>query len=222
MSGTCLVVRRSMTGATGNVYVGLHEFSDMAFVLHLLRPGDVFLDVGANVGSYTVLAAGASGASVVAFEPDPKSAADLARNVAANSLEDRVTVRVAAVGASSGSAFLTVGAGPENRIAASGQSVDLVMHATCMKLDVEGHETAVLEGAARLLSDPRLLAVAIEDDRASEILVRAGFERVGYDPWSRRLTEATRSANALFVRDRVTVTQRLRTAPAFTVLGWSI
>jgi hypothetical protein len=46
-----------MTGATGNLYVGLHEFEEMAFLLHFLRPGDLFADVGANVGSYTILAA---------------------------------------------------------------------------------------------------------------------------------------------------------------------
>src|SRR5262245_33485687 len=66
-----LVVRRGMTGATGNVYVGLHEFTDMMFLLHFLRAGDLFLDIGANVGTYTVLASGVSKASTRAFEPDP-------------------------------------------------------------------------------------------------------------------------------------------------------
>src|SRR3984893_15374669 len=47
-----------MTGATGNVYVGLHEFADMMFLLHFLRERDLFLDIGANVGTYTVLASG--------------------------------------------------------------------------------------------------------------------------------------------------------------------
>jgi hypothetical protein len=37
--------------ATGNLYVGLHEFEEMAFLLHFLRRGDLFADVGANVGS---------------------------------------------------------------------------------------------------------------------------------------------------------------------------
>jgi FkbM family methyltransferase len=41
----------------------------MAFVLHLLRPDHKFVDVGANVGSYTVLAAGAVGAEVICIEP---------------------------------------------------------------------------------------------------------------------------------------------------------
>jgi hypothetical protein len=43
-----------MTGATGNVYYGLHEFQDMAFVTHYLREGYLFADIGANIGSYSV------------------------------------------------------------------------------------------------------------------------------------------------------------------------
>jgi hypothetical protein len=74
-----LIVRPGMTGATGNVYVGLHEFEDMAFLLHYLRPGDLFVDVGANVGSYTVLAGGASAppasASSRFHRPSPPCAA---------------------------------------------------------------------------------------------------------------------------------------------------
>src|SRR4051812_48596523 len=71
VEGASLLVSRGMTGATGNWYCGLHEPTDMAFVLHLLRPGDHFLDVGANIGSYTVLAAGAVGARVTSVEPLP-------------------------------------------------------------------------------------------------------------------------------------------------------
>lgn len=55
IEGARLMVRNGMTGATGNIYCGLHEFTDMSFVLHLLRPDDLFVDVGANIGSYTVL-----------------------------------------------------------------------------------------------------------------------------------------------------------------------
>src|SRR6266567_1067236 len=71
IGGTKLVVERGMTGATGNIYVGLHEFIDMIFLLHFLRPGDLFLDIGANVGSYTILASGVCKARTAAFEPDP-------------------------------------------------------------------------------------------------------------------------------------------------------
>ncbi|TMC68336.1 MAG: FkbM family methyltransferase, partial [Chloroflexi bacterium] len=73
VEGTSLFAMRGMTGATGNWYCGLHEVREMAFVLHLLRAKDHFLDVGANVGSYTVLAGGAVGARVTAVEPIPET-----------------------------------------------------------------------------------------------------------------------------------------------------
>ena len=53
---TLLLATSGMAGATLNWYNGLHEPREMGFALHLLRPGDLFVDVGANVGSYTVLA----------------------------------------------------------------------------------------------------------------------------------------------------------------------
>jgi hypothetical protein len=51
-----------MKGAAHFIYPGVCEFEEMAFVLHYARPTDLFVDVGANIGAYTVLAAGASGA----------------------------------------------------------------------------------------------------------------------------------------------------------------
>lgn len=56
--GTSLFAMRGMTGATGNWYCGLHEEDEMAFVLHLLRPDEHFVDVGANMDSYSVLHGG--------------------------------------------------------------------------------------------------------------------------------------------------------------------
>ncbi len=44
-----MVVEPGTTGATGNVYCGLHEFEDMALLLHILRKVDRFVDIGANI-----------------------------------------------------------------------------------------------------------------------------------------------------------------------------
>ena len=63
---------RRMTGITGNIYAGLHEFADMAFVLHFLRGRRPVRRCGrANVGSYTILVSGVVGCRTIAFEPDP-------------------------------------------------------------------------------------------------------------------------------------------------------
>jgi hypothetical protein len=53
------------------VAVGVFEFEEMVFVLHALRPSSLFVDVGANVGFYTVLAGGGVGASCLSLEPVP-------------------------------------------------------------------------------------------------------------------------------------------------------
>ena len=81
---TVLVVRRAMTGATSAIYVGLIELNNMSFALHLLRDSDLFGDIGANIGVYTVLASGVRGDRSIAVEPVPKTFADLRRNMALN------------------------------------------------------------------------------------------------------------------------------------------
>jgi FkbM family methyltransferase len=235
IEGTRLAVRRGMTGATGNIYAGLHEFADMAFVLHFLRPGDLFADIGANVGSYTVLASGVRGARTAAFEPDPEAAAALRRNVALNHLEGLVAVREMALGAAPGEARLTVGLDTTNRIVAAGagpartvrmDTLDRALDGQApilAKLDVEGYESEVLRGAAVTLASPKLKAVLTEDRSAPvvEVLRGAGFELHGYDAFTRRLapSDSRRSANLLFIRDEAFVRSRLVEAPAIRVLG---
>lgn len=98
IAGTRLAARRGMHGVIGNIYCGLHELIEMAFTLHLLRAGDLFDDIGANVGSYTVLAAGVCRARVVAVKPSAVAGAALAKNIALNRLGDRVSVEAAALG----------------------------------------------------------------------------------------------------------------------------
>jgi len=109
VGGMRLAARRGMTGATGNIYAGLHEFADMAFTLHFLRPDDLFLDVGANVGSYTLLASGVCKARTISFEPDPQTMALLRRNIDLNGLDGRVLVEQTAVGAEDGEVEFTLG-----------------------------------------------------------------------------------------------------------------
>lgn len=120
VGGTKPRARRGMAGATGNIYVGLHEFVDMMLTVHCLRPGDLFLDVGANIGSYTILASGVAGALTWAFEPDPGTARDLERNVELNGLNPRVTMHRHALGDSDGEVTFTTGRGTTNRIARAG------------------------------------------------------------------------------------------------------
>ncbi len=72
---------------TGNIYTGLHELSSMGYLLHVLREGDLFVDVGANVGSYTILACVVKGADCCSFEPVFSTFQRLMTNIRLNQLE---------------------------------------------------------------------------------------------------------------------------------------
>lgn len=237
--GQRLAARRGMAGATGNIYVGLHEYEDMLLTVHLLRAGDLMLDIGANVGSYTVLGAGVARATVWAFEPDPATMAHCRRNVELNQLEGRVVLHTLALGEEDGEVPFTIGNDTVNRIAEAtdahsrtvrmrtldtmvGQSEPLLI-----KLDVEGAEERVLAGAGQTLARPGLKVVLIETvtETARRLLEGHGFRRRHYDPAARTLApEPTThaAANWLFVRDEEALHHRLRAAQAIDVLGRSI
>jgi FkbM family methyltransferase len=173
---TRLLVESGMTGASGNWYCGLHEHDDMGFALHFLRATDLLVDIGANVGSYTVLAAGAAGARVVAVEPVPSTFHALRANCRLNKLDDRVTLLNAGVGNAAMKSWFTSGLDPENHALAPGDplgsavEVDVVtldslatdIKPTFIKIDVEGFESAVLAGGSRTMRSQALRAVLVE------------------------------------------------------------
>jgi FkbM family methyltransferase len=241
VGGAQLWARRGETGITGNIYVGLHEFAEMCFVAHALRPGDLFVDVGANAGSYTVLASAVAGARTIAIEPAPETVERLRANVALNGLEARVRVETCAVGARDGSALFSEGLDTANHVvtadAAETATVDVPLRRlddilaadrpSLIKLDVEGYEFEALEGAASVLSQPTLRAVVVElselhGEMAAKLLTRQGFEPVDYDPLSRALRPAEAaigSGNTLFARDVAHLRTRLARAAKLLVLG---
>jgi FkbM family methyltransferase len=241
VDGIRLAARRGMTGATGNIYAGLHEFADMAFTLHFLRPADLFLDVGANIGSYTLLASGVCKARTIAFEPDPQTMALLRRNIDLNGLDGRVLLEQTAVGAEDGEVKFTLGrdtgnqvtqgnerAGPTQRVSMRTlDSVAGLAPPTMIKVDVEGYEAQVFRGARTVLNAPLLKAVITEGQRPADIapLLSAGFAQYEYDPFHRRLSRVGRDRsgnNALLLRDSSFVAARLTASPSFHVLSYTI
>lgn len=235
IAGTRLKVSRGMTGATGNIYCGLHEFEDMAFLLHFLRPEDAFADVGANIGSYTILASGVSGALTIAFEPDPTTFAALSANVALNGLGERVSSNACALGREEREVNFTIGQDTVNRVttdpavlsrAVTMRTLDQALagvRPSLIKLDVEGFEGEVLMGATQTLGRSELKAIITEDHSpvVTEVLRASGFVESDYDPFTRRLgfgPQKRQSHNGLFVRDCDFVQRRLTEAKPIRVL----
>ena len=219
VNGSRLIARRGDTGASGNIYFGLHEIADMALIAHLLRPGDVFVDGGANVGSYTVLAGAVAGATVHAFEPAAETVPKLRANIDANGLDAQI--HQVALGAAAGKARFTRGQDSINRLEDTGEvEVDVApldqfsLSPTAIKLDLEGGELDALRGASATLAEPGLLAVEVETvaDAAADILRSHGFERRWYDPFERTLhtTPTGEPNNQLWVRDADAVVERVR------------
>ncbi|HEY3988866.1 MAG TPA: FkbM family methyltransferase [Acidobacteriaceae bacterium] len=238
-----LLISRGMYGATQNVYCGLNDFEDMSFVLHYLREGDLFLDVGANVGAYTVLASAAARAQTYAFDPSPAAVDSLRANVELNRIADRVSIEPYALGRAPGTVSVsTSGPSAMHHIGSEGSSSLMEMrtidsyhlHPSIMKIDVEGYESEVLAGASETAACPELVAIITENndesvkygdsiESISSFMSRHGFTAVTYDPWRRSIAaKHKQSDNTLYVRDLEKVKRRVAEAEPFRVFGRSI
>jgi FkbM family methyltransferase len=162
-------------------YYHCYEAPEARFVARWLRPGDVVADVGAHVGFFTLLAARLVGSKgyVTAFEPVPDTHRRLASNVAANRY-DQVKLVPAAVTNVAGEVTLGL---PQARlvgystsdysigaeiggITVEGTTLDRELGTDrtvrLLKIDAEGAEPQVLEGAQRLLSSRPPEAILLE------------------------------------------------------------
>ncbi len=176
------------------VLTGQHEGWETPLFAALCEPGMTVVDVGANVGYYTVLASERVGPSgrVVAFEPDPTNYALLVRNVTTNGCRNVVTVQKA-VSDRIGSARLFLhpwnwgghslqgGEGAlQDPICVDTTTLDSYFddgrsRIDMLKIDVEGSEALVLDGAQRMLGEQRV-------DRIMMEFWPGGLQRCGSSP----------------------------------------
>ena len=171
---------------------GVYEPEGLFTVAARLRPGDVFVDVGANCGIYTLFAAHAVGPSgiVVAFEPSAREFARLAANVALNRFA-QVRLHQAAASDALGEVRLTIAeprfAGHNTmaerfayasvrvhavalvRAVTLDEALAHLAHLAMIKLDIEGAELRALHGAEATLArfSPALLLEVYEDALAA-------------------------------------------------------
>ena len=235
-------------GSTGVVYFGLPELESMAFFAHALRREDLFVDVGANIGAFSVLAAGISGCKAVALEPVPETYLMLRANITLNSLDSNVEAINVAVSDRAGSLRMTDSQDSTNHVLPQGSADGIVVPSITLdevvihdgpvfvKIDIEGHEKEALAGGQRLLASSKLKAVVMEfgcgthrgidEGRLYDSMLDRGFLSCRYELERHALIPGPggtdRQGNTIFVRDIAEMNDRLRDAPSVHVLGLSV
>jgi FkbM family methyltransferase len=169
-----MLVRADQDSGRFLYFYGRYEPEECGYFQNVLRPSDVCIDIGANVGFYTLLFSRlAATGEVHAFEPVEANWHMLNINVLTNSLRN-VTLNRAAVGDRDGEAEFTLASDPTyssfvdtgRKPSAGCVQVPVITldsylrqqqlaRVDCLKVDVEGGEYKVLMGGTRLLSDPQ-------------------------------------------------------------------
>jgi FkbM family methyltransferase len=240
-----LILWKGLTGATGNLYCGLMEFNDMGFLLHFLRPNDLFVDIGANIGAYTILASAEIGANTIAIEPIPGTFNSLNDNIIINKVQNKVNALNIGLGSKKNVLKFTSTFDTINHVATAYDSdtIDVEVNTLdsitnlipdLIKIDVEGFESEVLKGAVNILSSPKLKAIIIElngsgkkygfDDRdIHNMLESFNFKLYNYNPKKRVLNEQNyfkhTTGNSLYIRDFQFVNEKIQNQRKIKILN---
>lgn len=159
------------TSASAVLYCKLYDYDDMNFLLRYLRAEDSFLDIGSNIGVYTLLAASKIHSGLIhSFEVLPKNYARLQENLRINQFNQVKTYSLA-ISDRSGSVALNLAEGDsmpfityaetKNTSIVPTDTLDNLLHNCCLnnltlaKMDIEGAELLALKGAVSLLNQQR-------------------------------------------------------------------
>jgi FkbM family methyltransferase len=174
---------------------GIYDLAVSELLFRLIHPGDLVVDAGANIGYMSVLAATA-GAHVIAFEPNPALLPTLRQNLGtrgdvrpvALGAERKHAVLIPADPAAHNSGLGRLGTSTEKgAVPVEVETLDDELHGrsvAILKLDVEGAEQAVLEGAASALKDGRLRHIIFEDHHGANSAVMTQLLGHGYTIYS--------------------------------------
>ena len=245
---TRMIIKKGLTGATGNFYCGLHDFSEMSFLLHFLRRDDLFIDIGANIGSYSLLASGEIGCQSICFEPSVSTYGNLIDNININKLQSKVRTLNMAIGSEKTELSFTksldtmnhiTNENGDNSIKVKVDTLDDILNKgkipILIKVDVEGYETEVLKGANSTLLNNQLKAIIIElngsgkrygfdENEIHNKLLELNFLPYSYDPWKRNLhlVDSYGKDNTIYIRDINFVKERLHHAKKYKMFHYEI
>jgi FkbM family methyltransferase len=170
-----------ISDADGRDWYDLHctdpLWLEMRFIRdHMISQGDVILECGGHHGCTTIVLSKwvGDGGKVITFEPLPKNCNIIEKNIEQNRLQN-VTLERKAVGAERGK--ITINDVSNSSVALSGRGVEVeltrldeyeYLNPTFLKIDVEGFELQVLQGAKRMLSKRPKFAIEIHTEQLSK------------------------------------------------------
>lgn len=163
-----------------HIYLGVFEPKETALVLQYLKPGMTVVDIGANVGYYTLLAASCVGRSgrVIAVEPSPLAYQKLVTTVLTNRISQVAAFQIG-IGDSIGAADLYLGSNANHSPTMLPIQAPVICNVPVrplddciyewgveridlLKVDVEGYEPRVFAGASIALTSRRIRAILCE------------------------------------------------------------
>jgi FkbM family methyltransferase len=247
LKNTKFYAKKGLSGIVPNIYFGLHEFEEMSFLLHYLTNKDTFLDIGANVGAYTLLASGEKKCKSIAIEPIPSTFKYLKRNIELNKLNDKVILYSIGVSNENGTLHFTNNKDSMNHVVqketlstvkVNVSTIDeLIIEPVCfIKIDVEGYEKFVLSGAKRVLNDPTLNVIQIElnsfgkqfevnDEDINQLLHSYGFKPCKYNPFKREIEELSTyrkdQYNTIYIKNINEAVKRVNKAKNIEIRNFS-
>ena len=185
LSESVLVASSGKCGVSALVNAhGMYDYNNMRLIKRALEDGGTFIDVGANIGAFSLIASEQRAARVLAFEPHPATFARMQENLRRNRRINVIPV-CAAVGSRDGEIDISDTPGSATTHAVAGRDADadadasreptiavplrrlddeLARHgltADLLKIDVEGFEADVLEGCGAALAAVALVLVEI-------------------------------------------------------------
>lgn len=164
-------------------------------IVRELDDGDVFWDVGANIGLVSCLVGNAADVETIAFEPYPPSVRSLRENLSDNSLSDRSTVIESALGSEEGTADLNLATDWDTKHSLVNKSTDTIPvpvkqgdsiaselgFPDIVKIDVEGAEMGVISGMEAVIDHCRRIycevhcVYGVDEDSARDRFQSRGF-----------------------------------------------
>lgn len=231
INGTRILVYPGRAAATGIFYLGFLEYEEMTFLYAYANKKDIFCDVGANVGVYSLLM-GNICKKIYAFEPGRDTCEILKRNIEINRFCNIEVLREG-VGSHMDKLYFTVGKDTMNHVVLNPNEEEkmycekipvvtlderIESEVDILKIDVEGLEQDVLAGAEKILCSERLNVVIMETFGKKELIEKMrnyGFSLWYYEPMSRELLpepskDRKEENNGIFIKDIDKAKERLR------------